>query len=381
MNPVDLKFFTSIFVLITLYLTKAGPESKKTGWLLYFKKHRKLSYAAGIIALSLFLVFSGKSFLNRSGSGFYKVGVLQLADNGLLNITRDSFAEEMKKLGYINGKNCKIDLRNAQGDMPTVNTILDTFIMRKYNVIVAISSGVTQSAINKTQTIPVVFATVANPFILKAGVSDGEHRPNVTGVYGWVPMDRTLEITTTMIPGELKIGTMVDPSQVNAVFNVGNLEEEVKKHENISIEKVLIANSSEVYEAATSLTQKNIDIFVLPPDNIVFSAFDSIVKAGDAKGIPILINDMERLKDGALMAYGYDYTSSGIQTAHIVDRILKGENPKNIPFEVYKKIDLGINLKTAKKLNIKIPDSLLSEATIIIDEDGKVTCKDKKNTE
>jgi len=381
MNPVDLKLFTSIFVLITLYLTKAGPESKKTGWLLYFKKHRKLSYAAGIIALSLFLVFSGKSFLNRSGSGFYKVGVLQLADNGLLNITRDSFAEEMKKLGYINGKNCKIDLRNAQGDMPTVNTILDTFIMRKYNVIVAISSGVTQSAINKTQTIPVVFATVANPFILKAGVSDGEHRPNVTGVYGWVPMDRTLEITTTMIPGELKIGTMVDPSQVNAVFNVGNLEEEVKKHENISIEKVLIANSSEVYEAATSLTQKNIDIFVLPPDNIVFSAFDSIVKAGDAKGIPILINDMERLKDGALMAYGYDYTSSGIQTAHIVDRILKGENPKNIPFEVYKKIDLGINLKTAKKLNIKIPDSLLSEATIIIDEDGKVTCKDKKNTE
>ncbi|MEQ8188801.1 MAG: ABC transporter substrate binding protein [Candidatus Eremiobacterota bacterium] len=380
MNPVDLKLFTSLFVLITLYVTKVMPvHDKKIKWTDSLIKYRVIHIPAGICLLIVMFFISDKNFrslLPGKSEKFYKIGVVQLNDNGLLNVTRDAFSEEMKKIGYIEGKNCTIELQNAQGDMPTVNTILDKYIMNGYDVIVSISSGVTQAAINKTKTIPVVFATVANPFILGAGSSENDHLPNVTGVYGWIPMENTVAIVKAMFPGKVKIGTMWDPSQVNAVFNAGNLEKEVKKDRDITFEGVTINGSSEVYQAATSLTGKNIDMFVLPPDNIVFSAFDSIVKAGNEKRIPILINDIDRLKDGALFAYGYDYAVSGIQAARLVDRILKGEKPQEIPFEMYKKIELGINMAAVKKLNIKIPEQLLSQATIIIKEDGTVIRKD-----
>ena len=95
---------------------------------------------------------------------------------------------------------------------------------------------------------------------------------------------------------------------------------------------------------------KGIDAFVLPPDNIVYSAFESIVKVAQPKKIPIFISDVERIEDGAMGAYGYDYTTSGIQAAHLVGCVLKGENPGDIPFERYSKITFGLNLKVAEEI-------------------------------
>ena len=386
MNPVDLKLFTALFVLLTLHISRGVPEKtrkKRTDWLLYFRENKKLGIAAGMIAIILLFIFVGDfdNLLGEKHLKFKKIGVVQMVDNGLLNVTRDSFAEEIIKLGYVDGKNCEIDFQNAQGDMSTVNTILDKFVMQEYDIIFTLSSSVTLAAINKIDDIPIVFSPVANPFILKAGTSETEHLPNVTGVYGWAPMDETLEIVRTLFPGKIKIGAMGDPAQVNSVFNMDNLEKAVAQDENVILKKVLITNSSEVYQCATSLTKEDIDMFVLPPDNIVYSAFESIVKAGNAKNIPICINDIERLPDGALIAYGYDYTTSGIQAAHLIDRILKGEDPKDIPFERYKKIDFGINLKVVEKLNVEIPESLMKRATIIVKEDGTVIKSDEYKTE
>ena len=74
---------------------------------------------------------------------------------------------------------------------------------------------------------------------------------------------------------------------------------------------------------------------------------------------------MDRLEDGPLAALGYDYKQSGVQAAHIVDRILRGEHPARIPFEQYRALTIGINLVVAKRLGIAIPDDLLAEATVV----------------
>jgi len=126
-----------------------------------------------------------------------------------------------------------------------------------------------------------------------------------------------------------------------------------------------ISGSSEVYQAALSLVNKGIDAFVLTPDHIVDSAFDSIVKAARTRKKPIFMNDVERLKDGALVAYGYDYSISGVQAAHLVDRVVRGETITNIPFEKYSKATFGINMKVAKEIGIAVPSDLLSRATFV----------------
>lgn len=388
MNPIDLKLLTALFVLITLIFTKISNDRKanKTkqslGFFPFLKKYRiyfSIAVAAIIFAIAIPFIF--KTSKIASDEKCCKIGVLQLVENGLLNVTRDSFDEEMKSLGYKSGENCTIDFRNANGDISALNSILDNFLMQDYDIIVTFSTQATQSAINKIKDRPVVFSTVANPFIINAGTTDSNHLANVTGVYGAVNMDSTLywanQVLSIESSSKFKIGAIWDPSQSNSEFNINNLKKVLLKNKNIEFEGAHITNSSEVHQAALSLVAKKVDLLFLVPDNTVYSAFDAVVSASLSKKVPIFVSDLERIADGALMAYGYDYTSSGIQAAHLVHRILNGENPKDLPFEIYNRTLLAINQKVAKELNIKVPNTVLSQAGKIIPVGAEKS--DKKN--
>jgi putative ABC transport system permease protein len=332
LNPIDLKMVTAFFVLVILIAPKILTGRGLKTAILAERVAKRISAKKLIIGFTAFavVVVSGvlgyKLFNTRTFGYFNKVriGVVQLNDHGLLNITRDSFIEEMKKLGYEDKKNVSLYLEDANGDMATLNSILDKFLYEKIDIVLPISSGCTQAAINKIKDRPIVFATVANPFIIGAGKSETEHLDNVTGVYGASPPDQLLKMVTEILPGKIRIGCIWDPSQVNTVYSLNLLKQAISMNKDVTFVGVTVAGSSEVYQAAASLAQKNIDAFVLTIDNIVFSALESIVKVSEAKKIPIFISDIERLKDGALGACGYDYALSGIQAARIVDRIIKG---------------------------------------------------------
>lgn len=366
MDPVDLKLLTAVFVLITLFVTaKIG---KKMNGLK--KKHFVVTIAAAAVIIG---VFSGIKYVNLpdlAPQKIVKIGVFQVSDSPILNITRDSFIEEMKRLGYVEGKNAVFFVENANGDLATANTIADKFIKKNVDIIVPISTACTQIAVKKIKDRPIVFATVANPFIIGTGKSETDHLPNVTGVYGAVPMDKTIEIVRKVLPGKLKIGVIWDPSQANSEHNVKNLKKALEQYPDITFIGGNVSNSSEVYQVASSLSKKGINAFVLPTDNIVYSAFQSVVKAAQQRKIPIFFNDVDHPEGGALVVFGYTYKTSGRQAANMADRIIKGENPASIPFEQYKETVLGINLKIAKELKLAIPQELLDSATVIIDAEG-----------
>lgn len=373
LNPIDLKLITAIFVLLILIAPRiVSSKGLRFGglpdWVFRFIPRRKLAFWFCIAVLAVTVAIFGNRYLKSHApvsSKMVRIGFVQITDHALLNITRDSFVTEMKRLGY-EEKNCVIYLKDANGELPTVNTILDKFFLDEVDIVVPISTPCTQAAINKIKDRPVVFATVANPFIIGAGKSDTDHLANVTGVYGSAPMDKMMEIVTQILPGKLKVGAIWDPAHANSVFNVNQLKDIISRYyKDVSFLGATITNSSEVYQAAVSLVNRGIDVFVLSPDNTVYSAFESVVKAARIKRIPIFISDVERLKDGALAAYGYDYTISGIQAAHLVDRILKGESPADIPFERYRKLTFGLNLEMAKEIGITIPPDLVAKATII----------------
>jgi len=343
MNPIDLKLLTAVFVLITLIISKAVAKKEKRRvrfpfWKISGRAGKKVLVGSAALVLVVIIIAFGYRIIRPGrldSSDIHKIGFLQVS------------VEELERIGYERGKNCVIMLENANGDLPTVNSILDKFIFENVDIVVPISTACTQAAVNRIKDRPVVFATVANPFIIGAGESETVHLPNVTGVYGWAPMDKMMEVVRQILPRKLKVGAIWDPAHANSVFNVGNLQKAVDTYDDVTFVGTTITSSSEVYQAAASLVNKGIDAFVLSPDNIVYSAFESIVKAAASKKIPIFISDVERIEDGALGAYGYDYTTSGIQAAHLVDRVLKGENPGDIPFERYSKITFGLNVKSA----------------------------------
>jgi len=371
LNPIDLKLITAVFVLAILVApkilqkrqAKAGIAASR---LSSFFSGKKPVIAFGLLTvLALGSVFTYTMLQKKPSADLPKlrIGVVQLSNHDVLNMTRDGFIRELSRLGYEDGRNITLYLEDANGDMATVNSILDKFLHDRVDVVVPISTGCTQAAINKIKDKPVVFATVANPFLIGAGASDAHHLSNVTGVYGAVPMDKMIELTTTILPGKIKVGCIWDPSQVNAVFNVRQLQAEIAKHPAMTFAGATVTGSSEVQQAALALTGQSIDAFVLVTDNIVFSALESVIKAADARRIPVILSDVERLGAGALAACGYDYTQSGAQAARLVGRILKGESPARIPFERYRKLTVGYNPDVAKKLGINLPQALRSFAT------------------
>ncbi|MDY6971402.1 MAG: ABC transporter substrate binding protein [Thermodesulfobacteriota bacterium] len=380
LNPIDLKLITAAFVLLILIAPKVfagrGPSRRRVfDWFSGLKGwKRPIFVISGAVLVIIFSVFGYRYFKSDDPvtSKTASVGIVQISDHPLLNITRDSFVSEMERLGYREGENCIIHRQDANGELPTVNTIMDKFLLDDVDIVLPISTPCTQAAINKVKDRPVVFATVANPFIIGAGNSDTDHLPNVTGVYGWAPMDKMLAIATRILGEKLKVGAIWNPAHANSVFNVSNLKEAISNHNDISFSGTTITGSSEVYQAAVSLVEKKIDAFVLSPDNTVYSAFESVVKSARSKKIPIFLSDVERLQDGALGAYGYDYSISGIQAARLVDRVLKGESPGDIPFERYRKVTFGLNLDIAREIGIDIPPDLLKEATFVhVDGTGR----------
>lgn len=362
LNPNDLKLITAVFVLITLITSgiltgkrKLSSPSLTAAWL-SGKKRR--GYVVAAVLLLAVLIPSGYFLFGSKDVRITRIGIIMPNDSDILVKTREGFYQKMKELGYEEGYNCEFIEMNANGDIPTINTIVDNLINKQVDIFLTISSASTQVAINKIRNKPVVFATVAEPFKLGAGKTAEDHLPNVTGTYGTMPVAGLVKIMRSIYPGPLNVGTMYNPTFVNSVHNLQVLQNVLKEYKDISLNTVTVNGSGDVYQAALSLTAKKPDAIFLVPDITVYSAFESVLKAASAAHIPVFTGDVERLQDGVLAVDGYEYVVSGIQTAVIVDRIIKGEKPSAIPFEKYKSELIGVNYDAAKKLGVSIPDDV-----------------------
>lgn len=372
MNPNDLKIITALFVLLTIIATNSfGKE--QSGTIGFIRRNQELLWgvvAAGSIGYAgytMYRNFTPAALVERQ----VKIGLLLANQSSLMTNTRDGFYDEMKKLGYIQGKNCEIIELNAEGDIPTNRTMVDHLIAENVDVFVPVSTASTQAVINKVKQKPVVFATVANPFSIDAGVDQQHHLPNVTGVYGPAPVRELLGFLTQIFPGKIRIGTIYNPSFPNTKVNLGEFKKALLSFPAITLEEVAVAGTSEVYQAAQALGSKEIKAFFLINDLTVFNSLESVIKISRLKKIPVFSNDAERLKDGVLLVYGYEYYVSGMQAARLVDRILKGEKPAKIPFEIYKIITCGVNYDVAASLGISIPAGIRQQAKASV-VDGKL---------
>ncbi|MDD3049937.1 MAG: ABC transporter substrate binding protein [Candidatus Cloacimonetes bacterium] len=375
MNPLDLKLVTSLFVLAALIISMLSHRQK-----LSIRKRQlrmKSIFAVATIAvitLAVFYIFRGNLTEKADSAKKIKIGVVQYSQNGILNITREAFFREMERLGFTND-NTEMIYYSADGDNSMMNQILEKFVAQKIDLILSISTPSTQAAINRIKDIPIVFATVANPFVFGIGKSNDDHLPNVTGVYGWVALDEIVDIARTIMPGKKIIGSLGNAAEPNTVFYLETLRRKVAEENGFKLIEKDVNNPNDVLDAVNSIVSDGAEYFVLPLDSVIYSAFDTILKATSINQIPVFTSDPEKLQNGALLSYGYDYASSGVQAAHIAQRILNGESPADIPLERYRKMRIGLNYKIAADLGLKFPEKLQQIATESVGTDGRYTSK------
>ncbi len=381
MNPIDLKLITAFFVLLTLIVTKVTKKSENPSHNLIkyrLKRYRKflITLLLCLLAIPVIWFISSKVMKNTDSTAVadntpkkYVIGVIQLSDNSLLNITRDAFYAEMKRMGLLDS--CEIMYQDANGDVQLANQIIANFQMKKVNAIISFSTPTTQAAMGRVKDIPIIFGTVANPFLIKAGTSDSVHLPNVTGTYGAVNMKTLLNMVCSLYNRKIRIGAIWDPGHANSVYNVENLRKAIAERNDVVMEGVTITGSADVKEAAETICSKKLDAVLLPPDNIVYNAIESVIQVADKYKIPVFSAEASALERGVSGTFGYDYTESGIKVAHLLKKVLYGANPNDLPFEEYKLSYYGFNKQKLAKFGLKIPPKYEKLMKRYVDEDGK----------
>ena len=122
----------------------------------------------------------------------------------------------------------------------------------------------------------------------------------------------------------------------------------------------------ELHLAAQTLAMKRVDAIVQVSDNVVYAAFDSLVKVADEQRIPLFSNSLDHAEQGATVALGWDFYDNGLKSAELAVRVMEGENPADIPFQGLDKILLHVNLEAADVQGLHIPESVLQRADKVI---------------
>jgi putative tryptophan/tyrosine transport system substrate-binding protein len=231
-------------------------------------------------------------------------------------------------------------------------------------VIVPISTPSAQAVVGATKDIPVVFTAVTDPVGAKL-VRDLKHPGgNVTGMSDLSPIAKHLDLVKEILPAAKTLGVIYNPGEANSLTLVDLLRKEAPAR-GLKILEAPAPRSADVLPAAQSLVG-NVDAIYVPTDNTVVTALEAIVKVGRQNRLPVIAGDTDSVPRGAIAALGFNYGDVGRQTGRIVVRVLKGEQPGEIPVEGVELTELFVNPAAAKAMGVTLPEALVARAKTVV---------------
>lgn len=293
-----------------------------------------------------------------------KIGISQLVQHPALDSACEGFIEALKEAGYEEGKNIKIDMQNAQGDVTNAQTIARKFADEKVDMILAIATPAAQAAANVTKDIPILITAVTDPVMAGLAESLDEPGGNVTGTTDMNPVSEQIKLIKDLVPNVKNVGILYNSGEINSKVQV-DMAKEAADSLNLNIVEATVSNSSEVNQAAQSLLGR-VDAIYIPTDNTIVSAIGAVIKVANDNKIPVIGSERGQVDAGAIATKGIDYKELGKQTGQIAVKIIKGKKPQDIPIEGSKVVTLIVNQKAAETIDLTIPKEILDKADEII---------------
>jgi putative tryptophan/tyrosine transport system substrate-binding protein len=281
-----------------------------------------------------------------------------------------TFRQGLADTGYIEGKNVAIEYRWAQGRNDRLPTLVAELVRLQVSVIVVLeSTNGALAAKAATQTIPIVFMQGADP--VQIGLVDSLNRPggNLTGI-GLLAAEtagKCLELLLELVPKAKSIGYLRNPTNpVFAESETRELEAAAYAH-GVHLLIVNASRPSEIETAFADLVQQRVDVLQVSSDGFLLAHPDQIVTLAARHALPMIYAWPQFTAVGGLMSYGTNIHNAWRQAGIYTGRILKGDRPADLPVEQATKIELVINLKTAKALGLTFPITLLGRADQVIE--------------
>ena len=308
------------------------------------------------------------TFLPVTSARRWKLHFLNYVDSTPTEDTLRGFREVLQDAGWVEGKDYSLSVTNAQGDMPTLSTMIDNALSQNADLLLLTSTPTLQAAVQKVRQVPVIFGVVANPVIAGAGRSDADHLPNVTGISSASAYGEGVAALLACLPDAKRVGTLVNPSESNCVYNLERLTEELAAR-GISCLSVPVSTPMEMSDAIRSLLSMGVDAVLQVAGNLFFSSFAPISKACLEARVPLFgFDSATATEGGAVLAVARDYMAGGEDMGRLALRILQGEKPADLPFAPISKTIVTINEANARRYNLTIPLSLRQGAQIVSDE-------------
>jgi putative tryptophan/tyrosine transport system substrate-binding protein len=288
------------------------------------------------------------------------------ADASSWSLQTAAFVERLRALGWIEGRNIAIEYRWTEGRAQRVAEFTAEFIRLKVDVVVTYGNAVpvVQQA---TSIIPIVFAVGADP--IGGDLVKNLARPssNVTGLSTQSTdlASKRLEFLREVVPALRRLAIMVDFAYPAAVLEMGEVQAAARTF-GLEVAPLAIRRAEDIAPAIEALNGQANALYVVG-DALVVANQARIITLALGAHLPVIFNNRDYVQAGGLMSYGPNYPNQFRRAAELVDKILRGAKPDDIPIEQPTKFELVINMKTANALGLTIPSGVLAIADEVIE--------------
>jgi putative ABC transport system substrate-binding protein len=290
----------------------------------------------------------------------------QSAELDYKNVTV-SFLQGLKETGYVEGQNVAVEYRYAENQLDRLPALAADLVRRGVAVIVTTGTYAALAAKAETTTIPIFFTTGGDP--VAVGLVASLNRPggNLTGVasFGTELLPKQLQLLREVIPNAAQFGVLADPASPGTQIALPDLLAASSK---LGVHLIVVnaKSDSDLEPAFATLSQQHVGAVLVTATSYINRHTEQIAVLATRHGLPAIFPSREFAMAGGLMSYGTSLGNYFHQAGIYTGRILKGEKPADLPVQQVTKLDLVINLKTAKALGLTIPETLLATADEVI---------------
>ena len=288
------------------------------------------------------------------------IGIVQIVNHKALDAAREGFLRALAEEGYEDGKNIKVDYRNAQGNQDTLSSIASYFVGEGVDLILAIATPSAQAVAAKTDTIPILGTAITDYVEAKLVKSNEAPGYNVTGTTDMNPVEAQIGMIQRLVPGVKTVGLIYTSSEVNSQIQARLAKAEIERL-GLSWKEVTVNNSNDVQQAVTAIVAES-DALYIPTDNILASAMPIVYEAAIAKKVPVVAGEANMVRQGGNFTLAIDYYKLGEQTGRMAARVLRGADVSGMPVEQQENLTYYINKTACDAMGIVIPEDLLPYA-------------------
>jgi putative ABC transport system substrate-binding protein len=278
-----------------------------------------------------------------------------------------AFHQGLSQAGYFEGRNVAIEYHWADGRYDRLPALAADFVRRQVSVIVTSGIQAALAAKGATSTIPVVFGVGVNP--VELGLVPSLNRPggNLTGVtrLAQETMPKRLQLMHEVVPTATVMAALVNPAESSSGISSQKMQESARSL-GLKVHVLHASNEQEVDALFPTLRELGAGALVMATDQFIGSQNARIAALALRNGVPTIHGNLEFPAEGGLMGYAASSMEIDRAVGIYTGRILKGEKPADLPVQQSTKMELVINLKTAKALGLTIPETLLATADEVI---------------